>query len=195
MWQQDRTLEVINTSLNGVKILKPRRFEDDRGYFSETWNHRSLVNLGINIDFVQDNQSYSRQKGTVRGLHFQFPPHAQDKLVRVVIGRIWDVAVDIRKDSETYGKWTGCELSAENGFQLLVPKGFLHGFSTLEDHTEVVYKCSHYYSFEAEGSIRFDDPEIGIDWMIDVSDALLSAKDVVAPLMKDFDSPFRTGDE
>ena len=195
MWQQYRALEVIDTSLSGVKILKPRRFDDDRGYFSETWNYRSLTNLGIYIDFVQDNQSYSREKGTVRGMHFQVPPHAQDKLVRVVVGRIWDVAVDIRRGSSTYGCWTGCELSAENGCQLFIPKGFMHGFATLEDHTEVVYKCSDYYSPESEGSVRFDDPEIGIDWKIDISDAILSPKDATAPLLKNIDSPFSINDE
>lgn len=178
-----------------MKILKPKRFEDDRGFFLETWNHRSLSNLGIDIDFVQDNQSYSKQKGTVRGLHFQSPPHAQDKLVRVVVGKIWDVAVDIRKGSESYGSWIGCELSADNGFQFLIPKGFLHGFATLEDHTEVVYKCSHFYSSEMEGAVRFDDPEIGIDWKIDVSGAILSPKDAVAPFLRRIDSPFRIGDE
>ena len=195
MWRQDRALEVIDTSLRGVKILKPRRFEDDRGYFSETWNHQSLTNLGIYIDFVQDNQSYSREKGTVRGMHFQVPPHAQDKLVRVVVGRIWDVAVDIRKDSVTYGCWTGCELSASNGCQLLITKGFMHGFVTLEDNTEVVYKCSDYYSPEAEGSVRFDDPEIGIDWKVEVSEAIVSSKDAAAPLLMSLDSPFRLEDE
>ena len=153
------------------------------------------MNLGINIDFVQDNQSYSKQKGTVRGMHFQVPPHAQDKLVRVVVGRIWDVAVDIRKGSTTYGCWTGCELSASNGCQLLIPKGFMHGFATLEAHTEVIYKCSDYYSPEAEGSVRFDDPEIGIDWMIDVSESILSPKDAAAPLLRNLDSPFRIDDE
>ena len=153
------------------------------------------MDLGIDIDFVQDNQSYSKQKRTVRGLHFQSPPHAQDKLVRVVAGRVWDVAVDIRRGSESYGKWTGCELSADNGFQLLIPKGFLHGFATLEDHSEVVYKCSDYYSPEAEGSVRFNDPTIGIDWMIEVGSAVLSARDVAAPLLKNLDSPFWVDDE
>ncbi len=188
-------MKVIDTPLSGVKILEPRRFEDDRGYFSETWNHRSLVKLGIDIEFVQDNHSYSRQKGTIRGLHFQVPPHAQDKLVRAVVGRIWDVAVDIRKGSKTFGDWTGCELSAENGCQLLIPIGFMHGFVTLEDNTEVLYKCSDYYSPEAEREIRFDDPQIGIDWMINISDAMLSPKDAVAPLLKSLDSPFRIDDE
>ena len=153
------------------------------------------MNLGINIDFVQDNQSYSKKRGTVRGLHFQYPPHAQDKLVRVVAGRIWDVAVDIRRDSESYGCWTGCELSADNGCQLLIPKGFLHGFATLEDHTEVVYKCSDFYSSEAEGVVRFDDPEIGIDWKIDVSSAILSPRDAAAPMLNKLDSPFRIDHE
>lgn len=183
-------MKIIDTPLNGVKILRPRRFEDGRGYFSESWNRRDLVKLGIDFDFVQDNHSYSRQKGTVRGLHLQLPPHDQDKLVRVVVGKIWDVAVDIRRGSESYGCWTGCELSAENGCQLLIPIGFMHGFITLEDNTEVVYKCSNYYCPESEREVRFDDPEIGIDWKIDVSDAILSPKDAAAPFLRSLDSPF-----
>ena len=153
------------------------------------------MSLGIDIDFVQDNQSYSKRRGTVRGMHFQYPPHAQDKLVRVVVGRIWDIAVDIRRGSKSFGSWTGCELSAENGCQFLIPKGFMHGFVTLDNNTEVVYKCSDYYSSEAERAVRFDDPQIGIDWMIDTTDAILSPKDATASLLKNIDSPFCIDDE
>lgn len=187
-------MEVIDTSLNGVKILKPRQFKDDRGYFSETWNYQSLTKLEIDINFVQDNHSYSQHKGTVRGLHCQVPPHAQDKLIRVVVGRIWDVAVDIRNGSKTFGEWTGVELSAENGCQFLIPKGFLHGFATLEDDTEVIYKCSDYYCPESEREVRFDDPQIRIDWKIDISDAILSPKDSSATFLKNLDSPFSVDD-
>ncbi len=188
-------MEVISTSLSGVKILVPRQFEDERGYFSETWNRRNLMKLGIDIDFVQDNHSLSQQKETVRGLHCQFPPCAQDKLVRVVVGKIWDVAVDIRRGSKTFGEWTGFELSAENGCQILIPKGFLHGFVTLEDNTEVFYKCSDYYCPELERTVRFDDPQICIDWKINIGEAILSPKDESASFLNRLDSPFSLDNE
>lgn len=171
-------------------MITPRRFGDHRGFFSETWSKAALGEAGIDLDFVQDNQSFSADKGTVRGLHFQAPPHAQDKLVRCLRGAIMDVAVDIRKGSPTYGKWVGEELSAENGRQLLVPKGFLHGFATLTPDVDVAYKCTDFYSAECDGGLRFDDPDLGIDWGISNADAILSVKDDAAGAFADFASPF-----
>ena len=150
-----------------------------------------MLDHGIDIDFVQDNHSLSAQVGTVRGLHFQAPPHAQDKLVRVVRGRILDVAVDARKRSPTYGQWVGVELSAENNTQLFIPKGFLHGFVTREPNTEVLYKCSGFYSAACDDGVRCDDPDLGIDWGMDPALAILSDKDSKAKSFADFDSPFR----
>ena len=146
------------TRLPGVVILTPRRFGDERGFFSESWNRRVMADLGLDIDFVQDNHSLSRDIGTVRGLHFQAPPHAQAKLVRCGRGRLFDVAVDIRRGSATFGQWVGVELSFENGRQLLIPEGFLHGFVTREPDTEIIYKCSDFYAPDADGAVRFDDP-------------------------------------
>lgn len=176
------------TKLRGVLVLKPIRLGDRRGFFSESWNKQRMLDHGIDIDFVQDNHSLSAQVGTVRGLHFQSPPHAQDKLVRCGRGRLFDVAVDIRKGSPTYGQWVGEELSFENGRQLLVPKGFLHGFMTLEPDTEIIYKCSDYYAPKCDGAVRWDS--CGIDWPLNVAAPVLSEKDKVAPLLADFDSPF-----
>lgn len=181
---------VTPTALPGVLILTPARHGDDRGFFSESWNRARLEEAGITLDFVQDNHSFSAQKGTVRGLHFQSDPHAQDKLVRCGRGSLFDVAVDIRRGSPTYGKWVGEELSFENGRQLLVPRGFLHGFVTLEPDTEIVYKCTDYYSPECDGAVRWSDPDIGIDWPLDGAQPVLSAKDEAAPLLADFDTPF-----
>lgn len=178
------------TKLPGVVILTPRRFGDERGFFSESWNRRAMADLGLDIDFVQDNHSLSRDIGTVRGLHFQAPPHAQAKLVRCGRGRLFDVAVDIRKGSATFGQWVGVELSFENGRQLLIPEGFLHGFVTRAPDTEIIYKCSDFYAPDADGAVRFDDPELGIDWGLEGITPKLSAKDEAAPLMRDFDSPF-----
>lgn len=178
------------TRLPGVVILTPRRFGDERGFFSESWNRRVMADLGLDIDFVQDNHSLSRDIGTVRGLHFQAPPHAQAKLVRCGRGRLFDVAVDIRRGSATFGQWVGVELSFENGRQLLIPEGFLHGFVTREPDTEIIYKCSDFYAPDADGAVRFDDPELGIDWGLEGITPKLSAKDEAAPLMRDFDSPF-----
>ena len=171
-------------------LLSPPRFKDERGFFSETWNRRRHAELGVDVDFVQDNHSVSRDRNTVRGLHFQAPPYAQGKLVRVIRGTILDVAVDIRKGSPSYGKWVSELLSAENGFQFYVPPGYLHGFITREPDTEVAYKCTDYYAPETEGAIRFDDPALDIDWGIDPEDAVLSAKDATADAFTDFDSPF-----
>lgn len=182
-------MQIEETPLPGVLILTPKRFGDARGFFSESWNKKLLAENGIDMDFVQDNHSVSEAVGTVRGLHFQAPPDAQDKLVRCGQGALFDVAVDIRKGSPTYGKWFGIELTAENGKQLLIPAGFLHGFSTRAPHTEIIYKCTDYYSPTADGGVRFDDPDIGIAWGL-TGDAVLSEKDAAAPLLKDFDSPF-----
>jgi len=179
-----------HTALPGVLILTPARHGDDRGFFSESWNRARLEEAGINLDFVQDNHSFSAQKGTVRGLHFQSDPHAQDKLVRCGRGSLFDVAVDIRRGSPTYGQWIGEELSFENGRQLLVPRGFLHGFVTLEPDTEIIYKCTDYYAPDCDGAVRWNDPDIGIDWPLDGATPVLSGKDEAAPLLADFDTPF-----
>lgn len=180
-------MELAQTDLAGVVILTPRRFGDDRGWFSEVYNADTLAGLGIGLTFVQDNHSMSATTGTLRGLHYQAPPRAQDKLVRVGRGAIWDVAVDIRRGSPAYGHWTGVELSAENGRQLLVPGGFLHGFVTLTPDTEVLYKCSDIYAPECDGAVRWDS--CGIDWPVPGA-PVLSDKDAAAPAFADFDSPF-----
>lgn len=182
-------VQVHDTPLSGVKILQPRRFGDGRGFFCEIWNKNTLENQGIRFDFVQDNHSVSALAGTVRGLHFQAPPQAQAKLVRCGRGCLFDVAVDIRKGSPSYGQWFGVELSFENGKQLLIPEGFAHGFVTRAPETEIIYKCSAYYAPETEGALRFDDSDLGIDWGLQ-SDPILSQKDAEAGFMRDFDSPF-----
>ncbi|WP_347312549.1 dTDP-4-dehydrorhamnose 3,5-epimerase [Defluviimonas sp. SAOS-178_SWC] len=181
---------IEETGLPGVLILTPRRFGDARGWFSEVWNRQALADGGITLDFVQDNHSYSRDAGTVRGLHFQSPPHAQAKLVRCGRGRVLDVAVDIRNGSPDFGTWTGVELSAENGRQLLIPAGFLHGFVTREPDSEILYKCSDFYAPDCDRAVRFDDPDLGIDWGIDPVEAILSDKDRAAPLFRNFATPF-----
>ena len=181
-------MEIVQTALPGVMLLTPQRFADARGFFSESWSKRRLADAGLDYDWVQDNHSLSHQAGTVRGLHFQSPPHAQDKLVRCGQGSLFDVAVDIRKSSPTYGDWVGYELSAQNGCQLLVPAGFLHGFVTLQPDTEVIYKCSDYYAPDCDGAVRYDS--VGIDWNMSGLEPVLSAKDADAPAFADFDSPF-----
>jgi dTDP-4-dehydrorhamnose 3,5-epimerase len=183
-------VQIEKTTLPGVVILTPRQFGDDRGFFMESWNRQTLAGLGIDVPFVQDNHSLSRPASTVRGLHFQSPPHAQTKLVRVVRGAIRDVAVDIRRGAPTYGQWVTVDLTAENARQLLIPAGFLHGFVTLLPDTEVLYKCDDYYAPDCDGAVRFDDPDIGIDWGVDLSTATLSAKDAAARSFRDFASPF-----
>lgn len=182
-------MRIEKTALPGVLIVTPRRFGDARGFFCESWNRARLADHGIDLEFVQDNHSLSAQANTVRGLHFQSPPHAQDKLVRCGRGALLDVAVDIRVGSPTYGAWVGVGLSAENGRQLLVPKGFLHGFVTRQPDTEIIYKCSDYYAADCDGAVRFDDPAIAIDWGLS-GPAVLSDKDTAAPLLADFNSPF-----
>ena len=183
-------MEIVKTELPGVVMLTPRRFGDARGFFSEVYNRNAYAALGIDVEFVQDNHSLSREVGVVRGLHFQSPPHAQAKLVRVGAGRVLDVAVDIRRGSPTYGRWVGVELSAEAGNQLYIPVGFLHGFAVLEPNSELLYKCSDFYAPDCDGAVRFDDPDIGIDWGVDPKAAILSDKDAKAPFLKDFVSPF-----
>ncbi len=183
-------MKLETTKLPGVVILTPDRFGDARGFFSESWSYHRLAELGIDLAFVQDNHSLSASQGTVRGLHFQAPPHAQDKLVRCGRGALLDVAVDIRTGSPTYGAHVGVELSAENGRQLLVPKGFLHGFASLTPDTEILYKCTDYYAPETEGAVLWSDPTLNIDWGLAPEAAQLSAKDAAAPLFETFESPF-----
>lgn len=174
-----------------VKLINPTRLSDARGWFIEVYSEPTFAKLGVTCRFVQDNHSLSVPPFTLRGLHFQTPPRGQDKLVRCIRGAIFDVAVDIRKGSPTYGQWVGAELSAENGYQLFIPIGFAHGFVTLDDNCEVSYKCSDTYAPESDGGIRWDDPAIGIDWPMPASTVPeLSAKDAVLPLLADFDSPF-----
>jgi len=171
-------------------MLTPARFGDGRGFFSESYNKARLAEHGITTEFVQDNHSLSARAGTVRGLHFQVPPHAQAKLVRCGRGRLFDVAVDIRAGSPTYGQWIGVELSFENGRQLYIPEGFAHGFVTRQDDTEIVYKCSDFYVPDFDGAVRFDDPAIGIDWGIDGQEPVLSDKDRAAPPLAELKTPF-----
>ncbi|MFI5014598.1 MAG: dTDP-4-dehydrorhamnose 3,5-epimerase [Hyphomicrobiales bacterium] len=174
----------------GVRLLTPPRHSDERGWFSETFNARSLAEAGIDIAFVQDNQALSHAVGTLRGLHFQAPPHAQAKLVHCLRGGIFDVVVDLRKGSPTYGRWVSAELSAQNGRQLFVPVGFAHGYVTLEAETEIFYKVSDYYAPGCEGGIRFDDAQIAISWPLPASGAVLSPKDRDLRALRDFESPF-----
>ncbi|MBZ8117573.1 dTDP-4-dehydrorhamnose 3,5-epimerase [Roseovarius sp. LXJ103] len=183
-------MQIEKTALEGVLILTPQRHGDARGFFSESWNRARMQAAGIETDFVQDNHSLSEASGTVRGLHFQTPPHAQVKLVRCGRGALWDVVVDIRRGSPTYGHWTGCDLSFENGRQLLVPAGFAHGFVTRAPGTEIVYKCSDYYAPDCDRALAFDDPNLGIDWGVGRAEAQLSAKDAAAPGFAGLDSPF-----
>ncbi len=181
-------MKIELTPLPDVVILTPARFGDARGWFSETYNAARFAEAGLDMEWVQDNHSFSAAVGTLRGLHYQRPPHAQDKLVRCTRGAIFDVAVDIRRGSPTYGEWTGVELTAENGRQLLVPKGFLHGFITRMPDTEVQYKCTDLYAPAHEGAICWNDPTLGIDW--GAIEPALSGKDQVAPFLSGFESPF-----
>jgi len=180
-------MEIIQTEIPAVQIIKPTVFEDSRGYFFESYNKEKFLASGIDQNFVQDNESKS-MKGVLRGLHFQRPPFAQGKLVRVMKGAVLDVAVDLRKMSPTYGKWTSVVLTENNKWMYWVPPGFAHGFATLEDETVFFYKCTNVYNKASEGSIRWDDPDLGVDWSID--SPILSDKDKIAPLFKDFISPF-----
>jgi dTDP-4-dehydrorhamnose 3,5-epimerase len=183
-------MKIEKTALPGVLLLTPTRHGDNRGFFSECWNRRTMAEHGITHDFVQDNHSLSEKPGVVRGLHFQAPPHTQVKLVRCGRGLLFDVVVDIRRGSPTYGQWVGYELSFENGRQILVPEGFAHGFVTRAPDTEIIYKCSDYHAPETEGGIRWNDPAIGIDWGLDGLTPILSDKDKVTPLLHEVQSPF-----
>lgn len=180
-------MDVRETNLPGVVVLEPKRHGDHRGFFSESWNRRRMEQAGLSYDFVQDNHSLSRRTGTLRGMHYQAPPHAQAKLVRCGRGRLFDAVVDVRKGSPTYGQSLGIELSFDNGLQLLVPEGFLHGFVTLEPDTEVVYKVTDYFDAGSDGSVRWDS--CGIDWGIE-DDPVVSDKDREAIPLSDFESPF-----
>lgn len=171
------------------KLIEVLRHEDHRGFFSETYSQQTFADMGIRDVFVQDNHSVSFEIGTIRGLHFQAPPTAQAKLVRCGRGSLFDVAVDIRKGSPTFGKWEGHQLSAENGLQFYIPAGFAHGFLTLLPNTEIVYKCSDYYAPQAEGSLRWNDPFVGIEWPFP-GEPILSEKDAMAPMLNDLASPF-----
>ena len=183
-------ISISETAIAGVLEIRPQRVSDERGFFSETWNDEEWREAGISLRFVQDNHSLSRSPGVLRGFHFQRPPAAQDKLVRVTHGSIFDVAVDIRRASPTYGRWVGATLSSEAWNQLLIPRGFAHGFVTLEPDTEVQYKVTAPYSPEHELCVRFDDPAIGVDWPIAADRLTLSEKDRSAPALADVDTGF-----
>lgn len=189
-------LKVTTTNLQDVKIIEPAVFGDNRGFFTETYSERDFKEAGINIDFVQDNHSLSAQAGVLRGLHFQRGKAAQTKLIRVVSGAVLDVIVDVRKGSPTYKKWEGYIISESNHRQLLVPKGFAHGFVTLTDNVNFLYKCDNYYDAEADGGISFKTPELNIDWPIDFDTAITSEKDAAQPTFTEFekDNPFVYGE-
>jgi dTDP-4-dehydrorhamnose 3,5-epimerase len=186
-------MKITPQSIPDVLLIEPRKFGDARGFFSEVWKRSALVAQGFDVDFVQDNHSLSREVGVLRGLHFQRPPSAQGKLVRVVRGRILDVAVDIRQGSATYGQHVACELSAENWQQLWVPRGFAHGFMTLEVDTEVLYKVDAEYDAAADAGIAWDDPALGVAWPMPASGLILSDKDRAAPCLADIPPPFPAG--
>ena len=174
-----------------MRLLETRRFEDERGWFCESYSARNLAEAGVDTVFLQDNHSYSQAAGTVRGLHFQLPPHDQAKLVRCTRGAVFDVAVDIRQGSPTFGRWVGVELSAANGRQLFVPAGFAHGFATLQPDTELQYKVDRYYAPQHDAGIRWDDPDLAIDWHLPMGvTPTLSRKDAVLPALAAFVSPF-----
>lgn len=182
-------MEIIKTDIPGLLILEPRIFRDARGYFFESFNQREFFNNVAPVEFVQDNQSMST-RGVMRGLHFQRPPHTQAKLVRCVQGRVLDVAVDIRRNSPTYGRHVAVELTQDNHRQFFIPRGFAHGFAVLSDEAIFQYKCDNYYAPQADGGISITDPTLGIDWRLDPADAILSEKDTRHPLLADFDTPF-----
>ena len=184
------TLTATRLAIPELIKLVPRRFGDERGYFVETYNAREFAAAGIAAIFIQDNQSLSAEAGTVRGLHLQVPPHPQAKLIRVLRGSIMDVAVDLRRSSPTYGRWCGTTLTASGGEQLFVPRGFAHGFCTLEADTEVAYKVDEYYAPDCEAGILWNDPALGVDWPVQPEAAILSNKDRALPRLKDFNSPF-----
>jgi dTDP-4-dehydrorhamnose 3,5-epimerase len=183
-------MNVVALDIADVKLFTPKRFGDNRGFFSEVYSSRAFEAAGIGAEFVQDNHSLSADVGTIRGLHFQTPPYAQTKLVRVIRGRIFDVVVDLRRASKTFGQHVSAELSADNWSQLLVPIGFAHGFCTLEPNTEVLYKVDSYYAPAHDAGLLWSDADLGILWPVDVSQVRLSDKDSRLPLLRDFNSPF-----
>src|SRR3989304_3288484 len=177
-------MEIIKTKIPGLLVIRPKVFEDSRGYFFESYNESKFLDNNINMRFVQDNESKS-QYGVIRALHYQLAPYAQTKLVRVVVGKVFDVAVDIRKGSPTFGQWEGIELSGENKTQLLIPKGCAHGFVVLSESAIFSYKCDEVYNKQAERGIKYNDPEISVDWKIDLSKAIISERDKNLPSFKD----------
>jgi len=189
-------LKVTTTKLQDVKIIEPAVFGDSRGFFTETYSDRDFKEAGINFDFIQDNQSLSAEAGVLRGLHFQRGKAAQTKLIRVVSGAVLDLIVDVRKGSPTYKDWEGYIISASNHRQLLVPKGYAHGFVTLTDNVNFLYKCDNYYDAEADGGFSFKTPELGIQWPIDFNQAITSEKDAAQPTFTEFekDNPFKYGE-
>jgi dTDP-4-dehydrorhamnose 3,5-epimerase len=183
-------MQIEDAAIPAVKIVTPKKFGDHRGFFSEVYSAKAWRDAGLALDFVQDNHSYSAEKGVIRGLHFQLEPFGQDKLVRVARGRILDVAVDLRRASPTFGQHVAVELSADNWRQLLVPIGFAHGFCTLEPNCEVLYKVTNFYSAEHDRGLAFDDPALGIDWGVDPAEAILSDKDRKHPKLADLGAQF-----
>lgn len=181
-------MEVISTNILGVLLIKPKVFEDHRGYFYESYSQHHFTKHGLSFEFVQDNEAFSRQSGIVRGLHFQAPPMAQTKVVRVLRGAVFDVVVDLRRNSPTFGKWQGFTLSAENKMQLVVPKGMAHGYMTTAPNTVFFYKVDAFYSPAHDGGILWNDPDLGIKWPN--LEPILSDKDTRMPLLRDFSSPF-----
>lgn len=182
-------MDVVRTDIEGLVIIQPRLFEDQRGYFFESFSEREFAHKVAPVSFVQDNESKSSY-GVLRGLHFQKPPYEQAKLVRVVKGRVLDVAVDLRKGSPTYGRYGAVELSEDNHRQLFIPRGFAHGFCVLSDEAVFQYKCDNYYAPQSEGAVRWDDPDLDIDWKIPLEDVILSDKDRNHPCFKDLDDVF-----
>ena len=182
-------MKLTETPLEGLFILEPKVLEDNRGFFMESYNKKKLEDLGISAEFVQDNHSKSI-KGVIRGLHFQNPPYEQTKLIRAVAGELLDVVVDIRKQSPTYGQKFAILLSAKNKKQLYVPPGFAHGIEALEDGTEILYKCDQYYNSESEGGLLYSDPDLAIDWKVDLESAVVSDKDKIHPTLSGFESQF-----
>ncbi|MBI9059266.1 dTDP-4-dehydrorhamnose 3,5-epimerase [Labilibaculum sp. DW002] len=183
-------MDIIKTKIPDLLIIKPKVFEDERGYFFESYNERVFHEKGIDLEFVQDNESKSGY-GVIRGLHYQLAPYSQTKLVRVIEGKVFDVAVDLRQDSPTYGQWSGIELSAENKIQFLVPKGFAHGFSVLSKSATFIYKCDNLYNQEAERGIAYNDPSLNIDWRIQPGKEIISPKDRVLPNFREAEKNFK----
>ena len=183
-------MEIERLTIPEVILFYPEKHQDKRGYFSETYNKKSLIDLGVNIDFKQDNHALSYSKGTIRGLHFQIPPFDQDKLIRVIAGAIYDVAVDIRFNSPTFGQYVSAIIDSKKCNQILVPSGFAHGLCTLDPNTEVIYKVNNYYSQQHDKGIVWDDSAIGINWPVADADVVVSEKDLKLPLLSDLPSYF-----